>query len=108
MVEDYVEQVESRVNTQLACCFPHLPEDGGCTFFQNIDKHLSDNKVSCPERQQVFSMVAADRTTNITQRNILLYNTAADPKIPASDFDITFATYIGRNEVLSSGILVFR
>jgi hypothetical protein len=33
---------------------------------------------------------------------------AADPKIAASDFDIIFATTIGRNEVLSSGILVLQ
>jgi hypothetical protein len=34
--------------------------------------------------------------------------TAADPTIAASDFDVIFATTIGRNEVLSSGILVLR
>jgi hypothetical protein len=45
-------------------------------FFRNIYKYVPDNKVPYPKRQQALSMVGAIRTSNLTQRNILLHSTS--------------------------------
>jgi hypothetical protein len=57
-----------------------------------------------PSSEQTPCSIVLLEKIRVTQK----VQTAADPKIPASDIDIIFATTIGRNEILSSGILVLR
>jgi hypothetical protein len=38
----------------------------------------------------------------------MLLKGAADPKMPASGFDVIIVTTMGRDEILPSGILVLR
>jgi hypothetical protein len=43
---------------------------------------------------------------NFFMRAVIVKCVIADPKIPASGFDVIIATTIGRDDILPSGILV--